>query len=166
MDDRFKPMERSTVWLSEPADAAAWTQINQDASRTIEGLSVAELCHIVSDRNQPERVRWHALCKLPVDEVTRLLGDLLWDDGDNYWTKMIDFSRLDSERVRTGLDRHRNSSVLRNRFAAIKALSIIKDASVVADIDELLRETRADNSRGTFLAVHALGRLACSESRD
>jgi hypothetical protein len=120
----------------------------------------------VSDRRQPERIRWHALCRLHADDVTRLLGDLLWDDGDNYWTVMIEFSRLDSERVRSGLSRHRNSPILRNRLAAIKALSILKDTSVVADIDDVLKETRAADSRATFLAIHALGKLACDESRD
>jgi HEAT repeat protein len=79
---------------------------------------------------------------------------------------MIDFSRLDSERVRSGLNRHRNSPILRNRLAAIKALSILKDTSVVADIDDVLKETRAANSRATFLAIHALGKLECDESRD
>lgn len=167
MDDRFEPMERSAVWLADPADATAWTQINQDASRTIEGLSVLELCDVVSDLNQPERIRWHALCRLHPDEVTRLLGELLWDDGDNYWTVMIGFARLDSERVRSGLKRHRNSSVLRNRLAAIQALAILKDTSVVADIDEVLKQALVNNSGSLlFAAIGAFGELACLESRD
>ena len=159
-------MERSALWLSDPADAAAWTQINHEASAAIEGLSVQELCDVVSDRNRPERIRCHALHRLPADEVECLLGDLLWNDGDNYWTVMVGLSRLDSQRVRSGLDRHRKSSVLRNRLAAIKGLSILKDTSVVADIDDVLMQTGADDSGSTLLAIHALGRLACSESRD
>lgn len=166
VNDRYEPMKRSTVWLSEPADAAAWAQVNEQASRAIASLSILERCKIVSDRNQPERIRWHALCGLPVDDVTRLLGDLLWEDSDDYWTRMIDFSQLDTERIRSGLDRHRNSSIMKNRLAAIKALSILKDISVVVDIDEVLKQTQTDDSPGTFVAIHALGRLACSESRD
>ena len=166
MNDHFEPMERSDLWLSDPADAAAWTQINQEASAAIEGLSVQELRDVVSDRNRPERIRCHALHRLPADEVTCLLGDLLWNDDDNYWTVMIGCFRLDSQRVRSGLHRHRKSSVLRNRLAAITGLSILKDTSVLADIDDVLMQTGADDSVSTLRAIHALGRLACSESRD